>query len=99
MTAGGRSRCHTIDEPTKGSTMGEKGNGGHVATGGARAVREATSTHDTGLGGSHLGGNVAGAGGGGGGGLLGELASQAEDHVTDAGGAVVDRARDHHDES
>ena len=72
--------------------MGEKGNGGHVATGGARAVRQATGSGDVGLGGTHLGG-------GGGGGFLSDLASGAEDHVVDAGGAVVEQAHEHHDES
>ena len=74
--------------------MGEKGNGGHVATGGARAVRQATGSGDVGLGGTQLGG-----GGSGGGSFLSDLASGAQDHVVDAGGAVVEQAHDHNDES
>ena len=76
--------------------MGEKGNGGHVATGGARAVRQATGSGDVGLGGTQLGG---GGGGSGGGGFLSDLASGAEDHAVDAGGFVADQAHEHHDES
>ena len=76
--------------------MGEKGNGGHVATGGARAVRQATSPGDLGMGGSHLAGDTEG---GGRSSFFSELASGAQDHVTDVGGAVVDKAKDHHDEA
>lgn len=71
--------------------MGEKGNGGHVATGGARAVRQATT--DMGLGGSPVGGDAASGGGG----FFSDLASDAKDHATDIGGAVVNK-REHPDE-
>jgi hypothetical protein len=74
--------------------MGEKGNGGHVATGGARAVRPATLPSDLGVGGSRLGSNPTGGGSS----LFSDLASDAKDHVTDAGGAVVDKAKEHRDQ-
>ena len=48
-----------------------------------------------GMGGSHLGGDAAGGGGS----FFSDLASDAKDHVTDAGGAVVDKAKEHRDES
>lgn len=74
--------------------MGEKGNGGHVATGGARAVR----TAGTGLGGSEIGGSQ-GSGGGGGGGLLGGIAGEVQDHVTDVGLGAVEQVQEHrHDD-
>ena len=74
--------------------MGEKGNGGHVATGGARAVRPATLPSDLGVGGSRLGANPTG---GGSSSFFSDLAD-AQDHVTDAGGAVVDKAKEHRDQ-
>jgi hypothetical protein len=74
--------------------MGEKGNGGHVATGGARAVRQSTGG-DVGLGGSSLSGGASAAAGGG---FLSSLADQASDHITDAGGAVVEKAHESHNE-
>jgi hypothetical protein len=95
VTADGRRGCRTIDAPTKGSIMGEKGNGGHVATGGARAVRQAAGPSDLGMGGSHLAGDT----GGGGGSVFSDLASDATDHVTDLGGAVVDRNKKDSDET
>lgn len=67
--------------------MGEKGNGGHVATGGARAVRQVS---DTGLGGANLGSAASG-----GGGLLGDVVSEAGDHATDLGSAALDERREH----
>jgi hypothetical protein len=76
--------------------MGEKGNGGHVATGGARAIRQAAGPSDVGLGGSRLG---SGAESSGGGGLLSDLAAGAQDHATDIGGAAVEKAHDHTDEA
>jgi hypothetical protein len=75
--------------------MGEKGNGGHVATGGARAIRQGAGSTDLGLGGAHLGGGAAASGGGG---FLGDLASGASEHVTDAGEVAFDKAHDDHDE-
>lgn len=69
--------------------MGEKGNGGHVATGGARAVR----TVGTGIGGSQI---ASGApSGGGGGGVLGDLAGEAKDHVTDIGLGATEQIQEH----
>lgn len=75
--------------------MGEKGNGGHVATGGAHSIRQAKLPGDVGMGGSHLSGDTAGGGGS----FFGDLASGATDHVTDIGGAVVDKNREHRDEA
>ena len=74
--------------------MGEKGNGGHVATGGARAVR----TVGTGMGGSEINSGQS-SGGGGGGGLLGGLVGEAKDHVTDVGLGAVEQVQEHrHDD-
>ena len=75
--------------------MGEKGNGGHVATGGARAVRQAASPGDLGMGGSQLGGGAEGGGGG----VFSDLASEAGDHVTDIGGAVVRKNKEDPDDA
>ena len=71
--------------------MGEKGNGGHVPVGGARAVRTAAGPGDVGLGGS----NLSAAGGGG---LLSSLAGEASDHVTDAGQAGFEKIQEHRQE-
>jgi hypothetical protein len=76
--------------------MGEKGNGGHVPVGGARAVRTAAGPGDLGLGGSQLGGGDAGSGGGGG--LLSSLAGEATDHVTDVGQVAFEQAQEHRQE-
>lgn len=71
--------------------MGEKGNGGHVATGGARAVRTAADPSAMGMGGTSMT-DAASAGGGGGG--LGDVVGDVGDHATDIGGAAFGR-REH----
>jgi hypothetical protein len=72
--------------------MGEKSNGGHVATGGSRAVRRVGKPADIGLGGQQPGTPSATQAGGGG--LLGEVVDTASDHVEDIAFNAVDEVRD-----
>jgi hypothetical protein len=66
--------------------MGEKGNGGHVASGGDRAVRSTPT--GMGMQDATAPTQAASAGGGGGGGLLDSL-GDAKDKVQDVGGGVA----------
>lgn len=72
--------------------MGEKSNGGHVATGGARAVRQvSTKPSDLGLGSQAMTGDPSG-----GGGILSDIVGTAQDNVTDIAFNAADEVRDHH---
>lgn len=70
--------------------MGEKGNGGHIPTGGARTVR----TAGTGLGGTQMDTGSSSGGGG----LLGGLAGEVKDHVTDVGLGAAEQVQEHRHE-
>jgi hypothetical protein len=76
--------------------MGEKGNGGHVETGG-RAVRTAGDPGSMGMGGTPMTGAAQSATEGGGG--LGDAIGNVGDHATDIGGAAFGRHREDDDES
>ena len=76
--------------------MGEKGNGGHVPTGGTRQIRTATDPNPA-MGTGGMGGSTASAAGGGGGGLLDNLGDLGD--IKDAGSAAFGHRERDEDEN